>query len=63
MKGWKSGYKALAADLREDLSSHNGNMWTGITGNFGYIDRDESVLVEALLTSQSSAPIPKGKKN
>ena len=55
--------KALAADLREDLSSHNGNIWTGDTGNFEYIDREESVLVEALFTSQVSAPIPKGKKN
>ena len=37
-------------------------MWTADTEGMGSTERVESVLVEALLTSQGSAPIPKGKK-
>ena len=54
--------RTLAADLREDLSSYNDNSWTENTGRIESVDRDKSVLVEVLLTSQISAPIPKGKK-
>ena len=42
--------KALAADLREDRSGHNDNIWTRGTEGIENVDREELVLVETLLT-------------
>ena len=54
--------RSLAADLQDDLSSYNDELWTESMGGIESVDREEAGLVEALLTYQSSAPIPKGKK-
>ena len=48
--------RALAADLREYLSSYNDDLWTQDTEGIDSIDRAELVLVETLLTGQGSAP-------
>ena len=62
---WRAGKvakRSLAADLQDDLSSYNDNLWTESMGGIESVNREEAGLVEALLTYQSSAPIPKGKK-
>ena len=51
----------LAANLKEDLGIYDEEIWTEDADLIGSTD-GEVELVEALLTSQGSAPIPKGKK-
>ena len=53
--------RTLAADLRDDLSSYNDDMWTESMQGIKSINTGEAVLVEALLTHQSSALFPKGR--
>ena len=58
----KAAKRSLAADLRDDLSSYNDDMWTESMQGIDSVNTREAVSVEALLTHQSSAPLPKGKK-
>ena len=48
----------MAADLQDDLSGYNDDLWMESMGGIGSVNREEA----ALLTHQSSAPISKGKK-
>ena len=54
--------RTLAANLKDDLSSYNEEMWTEDIEDDESIDGGEAKLVEALLTGQGFTHISKGKK-